>query len=78
MKFETLFFMLLAIIIIFTGCNSTRRDVDNNTIKITQNDEKVILEYLDTKTDDIAYPSKGNKTYSAFNLLGTDIDKIYI
>ncbi|MDN5316849.1 MAG: hypothetical protein PWR08_973, partial [Thermoanaerobacterium sp.] len=30
-----------------------------------------------TKTNDIAYPNKG-KMYSAFELLGTDKDKIYI
>jgi hypothetical protein len=48
-----------------------------NPLKITQNDKKIILNYLDTKTNDIAYPSKG-KMYSAFELLGTDKDKIYI
>ena len=47
--------------------------------KITENDEKVILEYLDKKTNDIAKPIKSNdKMYSAFKLLGTDQYKIYI
>ncbi|MCP2238768.1 hypothetical protein [Thermoanaerobacterium thermosaccharolyticum] len=79
MKIRTFWVLasILSIIIVFTGCSSTPKITATNTLKITQNDKKIILNYLDTKTNDIAYPSKG-KMYSAFELLETDKDKIYI
>ncbi|MEG6565701.1 hypothetical protein V6B95_01860 [Thermoanaerobacterium saccharolyticum] len=79
MKIRTflIFVSILSIIIVFAGCNSSQKITTANPLKITQNDKKIILNYLDTKTNDIAYPSKG-KMYSAFELLGTDKDKIYI
>jgi hypothetical protein len=76
MKIGTIFIFIFSIIIFFTGCNSTKAEATNN-LKITRNDEKVILEYLDMKTKDIANSSKG-KMYSTFKLLGTDDDRIYI
>jgi len=76
MKIGIYFSLVLGIVTIFTGCNLTKTDA-TNTLKITQNDEKVVLEYLDTKTNDIAYSGRG-KMYSAFKVLGTDQDKIYI
>jgi hypothetical protein len=79
MKIRTflIFVSILSIIIVFAGCNSNQKIITTNPLKITQNDKKIILNYLDTKTNDIAYPSKG-KMYSAYELLGTDKDKIYI
>ncbi|MDE4542928.1 hypothetical protein [Thermoanaerobacterium sp. R66] len=71
------FVLILSIIIVFAGCNSSQKITTTNPLKITQNDKKIILNYLDTKTNDIAYPNKG-KMYSAFELLGTYKDKIYI
>lgn len=49
----------------------------SNSLKITKDDEKVILEYLDKKTNDISSP-RGGKMYSAFDILGTDSNRIYI
>lgn len=48
-----------------------------NSIEITKTDEKIILQYLDTKTNDINIAREG-KMYSAFTVLGTDEDKIYV
>ena len=67
---------LLSIMLIFGGCNSTVKN-SSNYLKVTKDDEKIILEYLDTKTNDISAPS-GGKMYSAFDVLGTDDNKIYI
>lgn len=75
MKIGTIFVLVLGISLILAGCYLTKKPTD--PIKITENDKKVILEYLDTKTNDIARPSRG-KMYSAFKLLGTDQDKVYI
>ncbi|KAA5806606.1 MULTISPECIES: hypothetical protein [Thermoanaerobacterium] len=72
-----IFVSILSIIIVFAGCNLSQKITTTNPLKITQNDKKIILNYLDTKTNDIAYPNK-EKMYSAFELLGTDKDKIYI
>ena len=46
-------------------------------LEITKNQEALILDYLDTKTNNIAY-SKGAAMFSAFKILGTDKDKVYI
>lgn len=62
---------------ILTGCNSTPKDA-SNTLKITEEDNKVIQEYLDTRTDDISAPYSGGKMYSAYKVLGTDSDKVYV
>ncbi|MGH4117390.1 hypothetical protein [Clostridium sp.] len=48
-----------------------------NSFGITKTDEKIILQYLDTKTNDINEAREG-KMYSAFTVLGTDEDKIYV
>lgn len=75
MKIGTMFVYLLSILIIFAGCGEIKTDA-TNALKITPNDEKTIQKYCDTKTDDI--DSSEGKRYSAFELLGTDKDRIYI
>lgn len=68
--------LLLGIVLIFCIYNSYVR-TSSNSLKVTKDDEKIILEYLDTKTNDILAPL-GEKMYSAFVVLGTDNNKIYI
>ncbi|MFL0247109.1 hypothetical protein [Candidatus Clostridium stratigraminis] len=68
--------ILLVIILIFGLYNLTAK-TSSNSLKISKDDEKIILEYLDTKTNDILAPL-GGKLYSAFTVLGTDDNKIYI
>ena len=72
------FAFILSSLILFVlwGCNSTPKDAPN-TLKVTQADEKIIQEYLDTKTNDINAPSYG-KMYSAFKVYGTDSNRIYL
>lgn len=72
----SIFVFLLSITIFFIGCNS-KLENSSNTLKITKEDEKTILEYLDIKTIDIDEARVG-KMYSAFSILGTDEDSIYI
>ena len=69
------FFLLVMSAVSLTAYSSKVNSA--NIVKITQNDEKTILDYLDTKTQDIANSSKG-KVYSAFKIIGTEQDKIYI
>lgn len=76
MKIGSMIVFMLSIIITFTGCGEIKTDA-TNVLKITPNDEKTIQEYCDTKTDDIDISPEG-KMYSAFELLGTDKDRIYI
>lgn len=81
MKMRVLSVIMLVALIIFSGLSlsekfSTNNDT-NDTLKITQDYEKVILDYLDNKTNNIAYSKKG-KMYSAFKLLGTSQNKLYI
>jgi len=76
MKTGSIIVFMLSIIIIFAGCGEIKTDATNE-LKITPDDEKTIQEYCDMKTDDIARASEG-KMYSAFKILGTDKDKIYI
>ncbi|MEW9095481.1 MAG: hypothetical protein AB2417_10410 [Clostridiaceae bacterium] len=71
------FLLSLSILFVLGGCNSTLKD-SSNTLEITQTDEKIIQEYLDTKTNDISSPYRGGKMYSAFRILGTDSNKIYV
>ncbi len=75
MKKGVLLIFLLSMAIILGGCSQTLKN-SSNSLSITKDDEKAILKYLDTKTDDILAPTSG-KVYSAFNILGTDNDKIY-
>ncbi|GKX31551.1 hypothetical protein SH1V18_40310 [Vallitalea longa] len=73
-KFVFVFIIIVMFIFILTLFINN----DSTTIsEISQNDEKKILEYLDTKTNDISSPSKG-KMYSSYDLLGIEENKIYI
>lgn len=49
----------------------------HSPLQISKSDKNIILNYLDNKTDDIAYPNKG-KMYSSYKILGTEGKKIYI
>ena len=71
------FILLLSIFFILGNCNSTPKD-SSNTLKITEVDKKIIQEYLETKTNNISAPYNGGKMYSAFKILGTDNNKIYV
>ena len=71
------FVLQLLILFILGGYSSTPKDA-SNTLKITQADEKMIQEYLDTKTNDISAPYQKGEMYSAFKILGTDSNKIYV
>ena len=76
MKKRSIVIFLILISIILIGLNFRARN-SSNSLEITEVDEKVILEYLDKNTDDIL-PATVGKLYSAFTILGTDKDKIYI
>ena len=71
------FILLLLILFILGGRNSTPKDA-TNTLKITEADEEIIQEYLDTKTNNISSPNQNGKMYSTFEILGTDSNKIYV
>lgn len=68
--------IIIVIVFIFTFMNKD----STNISEISKDDEKQILEYLDTKTNDISRPSKGKngKLYSSYKLLGIEQNKIYI
>lgn len=71
------FLLSLSILFVLGGCNSTPKD-SSNTLKITEADEKIIQEYLDTRTNDISAPYEGGKMYSAFKTLRTESNIIYV
>lgn len=71
------FLIMLPILLVFCGYDLSKDD-SSNTLEITQADEQTIEEYLDTRTNDINSPFQGGKMYSAFKILGTDSDKIYL
>lgn len=72
-----LFLIFISILLIFSGCDDTPKN-SLDTLKLTPQDERKIEEYLDTRTEDISSPDQGGKMYSAFKVLGTDTDKIYL
>lgn len=76
MRKVNIFILLLLLMGTLGGCSSIAKN-PTNSLKITKEDEKAILEYLDTKTNDISSPRAG-KMYSAFEVLGMDSNKIYI
>ena len=76
MRNGIVFIFLLSMLLILGGCNLTLKDA-SNSLNLNKEDEKIILKYLDTKTNDISSP-RGGTMYSAFTVLGTDSDKIYI
>lgn len=71
------FLVILPLLLVFCGYDIGKDDFPN-TLEITQADEQNITEYLDTKTEDISSPFQGGKMYSAFKILGTDSNKIYL
>lgn len=76
MKKRSILIFLLLMVALFTGC-SLLAGQPSNSITITKADEKTIEEYINTKTDDISSAREG-KMYSAFALLGSDKDRIYL
>lgn len=76
-KKQYFFLLFISILLFFSGCDPTPKD-SSNPLKLTQQDEQMIEEYLDTRTEDISSPDQGGKMYSAFKVLGTDTDKIYL
>jgi len=77
MKKLFLFLMIFQIFLLFVGCNATK-EASSNILTLTQADERTIEEYLDAKTNDISSPFQGGRMYSAFKILGTDSNKIYL
>lgn len=71
------FLVIISMLLIFSGCDATPKN-SSNPLTLTPQDEQKIEEYLDTRTEDISSPSQGGKMYSAFKILGTDTDKIYL
>lgn len=61
---------------IFSGCSSSE-NVGDNTLEISKDDEKLILNYLDNNTNDLASTENG-KMYSAYKVLGTSQEKIFL
>lgn len=53
------------------------KKISTATSNITRADENIIYDYLDNKTNDLAYSKRG-KMYSAFKVLGTSQDKLYL
>ena len=76
MKKPVILLFLLSVMLTVEGCSPAPNDSSDSLI-ITKNGEKAIYEYLDTKTNDISRPDTG-KMYSAFEILGTDTDRIYL
>ena len=79
MKKFKIYFLIVLSFIIFVGCTSqaSKKEDSTNVLEITENQEALLLEYLDTKTNNIAY-SKDAAMFSAFKILGTDKNKVYI
>lgn len=78
MKPRVLFTTILAVLVIFFVYLLLHKNLNlNKDIKISKDDENIILNYLDKETNDIAY-SKNGRMYSSFKLLGTSQDKLYI
>lgn len=73
-KKVSLMFLLLTCTILFVGCNSKSNE---EKLNITENDYGIISEYLDNKTGNSIVMNDG-KNYSAFKILGTGKDEIYL
>lgn len=77
MNSRLLFIVILVTTIVFLGGCCYSKNISTDTSEIRQVDEKIILDYLDNKTNDLASSQRG-KMFSAFMLLGTTHDKIYL
>lgn len=69
--------LLLLFISLLVSCKSINTN-ENNNIEITEKTEKIIEEYLDNNTDDIDLGKNSQKCYTAFEILGTSDNKIYL
>lgn len=69
---------LAAILVISTAIVFATSAIALSGEAISNPDEKIIYEYLNTKTDDLMGKAGEGKFYSAFTILSTDRDKIYI
>ncbi len=69
---------LAAILVISTAIVFATSAIVLSGEAIANPDEKTIYEYLNTKTDDLMGKAGDGKFYSAFTILSTDRDKIYI
>lgn len=76
-KIRSIILILIPMLLFFGGCDSTNEN-SSNALALTPQDEQRIEEYLDTMTEDISSPYQGGKMVSAFRILGTDADKIYL
>lgn len=76
-KKRFIFLVLIPILLFFGGCDSTEEN-SSDALALTPQDEQRIEAYLDTRTEDISSPHQGGKMVSAFRILGTDADKIYL
>lgn len=76
MKKRNIIIFILLIAFFFIRYNFGLRN-SFNSLEITKVDERTISEYLDTKTNDILAATDG-RVYSAFTILGTDKDRIYL
>lgn len=68
--------VLISMVIIFLVYALISKSYNSN-LKIEELDEDIIFDYLDNKTDNIAYSNKG-KMYSSYKILGIEGRKIYI
>lgn len=83
-KRRILFAIILIALIIFGGYIFSHEILNRNkplnqyiNFDISEDDENIILNYLDKETYDIAY-SRNGRMYSSFKLLGAQQGKLYI
>lgn len=69
-------FILLMTTVLLMGCNFINEN-QKDTINVKEEDKEIITEYLNNKTGDQIVPS-GVECYSAFEILGTSSDNIYL
>lgn len=69
--------LLLLFISLLVSCKSINTN-ENTNIEITEKTKKIIEEYLDNNTDDIDVSENNQKCYTAFEVLGTSDNKIYL
>jgi len=66
--------ILLFCAVLLISCSDNNK---NNSLNITKEDEKIIRAYLDNNTGNVIVNSE-EETYSAFKVLGTGNNKIYL
>ena len=75
MKRNLLILITVSIILGLFGCGVKNA---SNVLEITDSDREMIVEYLETKTDDIMPSHDGKTMVSVMEFLGTDKNKVYI